>query len=117
MADLVLEHQDNPLSRKLRQRRLAVAVGVAAAEAVLVLAGVIPWWIVIVLATAAVAAYVWFGRRHPSPTVRIVTWLVAASQLIVVLVPVAIVVAGLLAVVAVVALAAVALTVLLLDRR
>ena len=63
------------------------------------------------------AAYIWFGRGHGSPTVRAITWVAAVSQLIVVLVPVGIVLAGVLVLAVLVAAAAVALAVLLLDRR
>ena len=83
----------------------------------LLVVGVLPWWVAIVAATAAVGLYVWVGRDHASPGVRAVSWVAAVSQLIVVLVPVGIVLVGVLAVLAVALLAAVALTVLLLDRR
>jgi len=72
---------------------------------------------VIALAIAAVAGYVWLGRDHPNPTVRATTWVASVSQLVVVLVPVAIVLIGLLAIFMVVVLAIGALAVLLLDRR
>ena len=117
MSDLVVEHREHPFSRRLRRRKAQIAIGIAAAEAVLVLAGIVPWWAAVVAASASVAVYVWFGRRHESPGVRATTWLAAVSQLIVVLVPVGLVLVGLLALVGVVVLAAVALTVLLLDRR
>jgi hypothetical protein len=117
MPDLVLEHGESPFSRRLRRRRAPIAVGIAAAEAVLVLLGIVPWWAAVVAAAVSVAAYVWVGGRRSAPGVRAAAWLAAVSQLIVVLVPVGIVLVGLLAVVAVVVLAAVALTVLLLDRR
>ncbi len=81
------------------------------------LVDLIPWWVAILAAIAAVALYVGWAREHANPIVRSVAWVVAASQLVVVLVPVAIVLAGLLAIVGVVVLAVIALTVLLLDRR
>ena len=117
MSDLVLEHGESQFSRRLRRRRAPIAVGIAAAESVLVLVGIMPWWAAVVAAVVSVAAYVWVGGQRTSPGVRAAAWLAAVSQLIVGLVPVGIVLAGLLALVAVVALAAVALTVLLLDRR
>ena len=91
-------------------------LGIAAVEGLLVLVGVVPWWAVVVLAAAAVAIHVGFGRDHPRPGVRGVTWLAAVSQLLVVLVPIAVVVAGALAVGVVVLLAVVALVVLLRER-
>ena len=117
MSDLVLEHGESQLSRRLRRRRALIAIGIAAAESVLVLVGIMPWWAAVVAAAISVAAYVWVGGQRTSPGVRAAAWLAAVSQLIVVLIPVGIVLVGLLAVVAVVVLAAVALTALLLDRR
>jgi len=117
MFNLVVEHRESSFSRSLRRRRFMVAGIVAAVEAVLVLVGIVPWWLAVVAAVVALALYVGWGRQHSAPAVRSVTWVAAASQLVVVLVPVAIVLAGLLALVGVVVLAAAALTVLLLDRR
>jgi hypothetical protein len=118
MSDLVVvEHRESQFTRRLRRRRIQVAVVIAAVEGVLLLTGVLPWWVAIVAATAAVALYAWVGRDHAASGVRAVTWVAAVSQLIVVLVPLGIVLVGVLAVVIVALLAAVALTVLLLDRR
>jgi len=60
-----------------------VALAVAALEAILVLVGALPWWLVVALAVAAVAGYVWAGRDHGNPTVRAASWVAAVSQLIV----------------------------------
>ena len=117
MSGLVVEHRESQLSRRLRRRRVQIAVGIAAVEAVLVVAGILPWWIVVAAAAGSVALYVWVGRGHHSPGVRAGTWLAAVSQLIVVLVPVGIVFVGVLAIVLIALLAVVALAVLLLDRR
>lgn len=117
MSYVVVEHGESRISRSLRRRRFIVAGVIAGVEAVLVLADLIPWWVAILAAIVAVALYVGWAREHASSMVRSAAWVVAASQLVVVLVPVAIVVAGLLAIVGVVALAVIALTVLLLDRR
>ena len=84
---------------------------------VLVLAGVIPWWLVVVLALGSLGAYAAWGRQNENPDVRVVTWTAAVSQLIVVLVPVLAGAVVVLAAVAVVACAALALAALLLDRR
>ncbi|MSO95216.1 MAG: hypothetical protein EXQ81_05405 [Thermoleophilia bacterium] len=117
MSNLVVEHREGSFSRGLRRRRFIVAGGVATVEAVLVLADLVPWWAVVVAAVAAMAFYVGVGRAHSVPIIRSVSWVAAASQLVVVLVPVAVVLLGFLAFVGVVVLAVLALIVLLLDRR
>lgn len=116
-SEILIEHGETRLARRLRANRYKVALAIAALEGILVLAGAIPWWIVVLLAVVSLAGYVAWGREHESADVRVVTWTAAVSQLVVVLVPV---VAGLvvvLAAVVVVLLAAVALAALLLDRR
>jgi len=117
MAGVVVEHRESRVSRQLRQRRVRVALAIATVEAVLLLVGVVPWWVAVVAAVGSVALYMRLGRGSSSPGVRSATWLAAASQLIVVLVPVAIMLLGLLAVIGVAVLATVALVLLLLDRR
>ena len=116
-SNILIEHGETRLARRVRQNRVKVALAVAALEGILVLAGAIPWWLVVLLALGALAAYAGWGRQHPSPDVRVATWTAAVSQLLVVLVPV---LAGALVVVAafaVIVVAAVALGALLLDRR
>jgi hypothetical protein len=117
MSGLVVEHREGQFSRRLRRRRLQIAVGIAVVEAVLVVAGIVPWWVVVAAAAGSVALYIWVGRDHASPGVRAGTWLAAVSQLMVVLVPIGIVFVGVLAIVLIALLAVVALAVLLLDRR
>jgi hypothetical protein len=113
----LLEHRERRLTRRVRQNRFRIAVAIAAIEGILVLAGAMPWWVVVVLALGAVAAYVGWGREHESADVGVLTWTAAVSQLLVVLVPVLAGALVVLAAVVVVLLAAVALAALLLDRR
>ncbi len=117
VTGLVVEHRASLFSRRLRRRRVEIALGIAAVEAVLVLVGIVPWWAVIAAAAVSLAAYAGAGRRQPSPGLRTATWLAAVSQLVVVLVPVAIALVGLLALAVLVVFAGVALTVILHDRR
>lgn len=117
MSNVVVEHRESAFGRRVRRRRVQLATGIAALEAILVLTNVVPWWVAVVAAVAAIAVYVGVGRDHASPTVRAAAWVAAVSQLIVVLVPVGIVLVGVLALIGVAVLAAVVLTVLLLDRR
>ena len=115
--DMLIEHGETRLARRVRQNRVKVALAIAALEGILVLAGAIPWWFVVILALASLAAYVAWGREHENADVRIVTWTAAVSQLIVVLVPVIAGAVVVLAAVAVIACAGIALAALLLDRR
>lgn len=116
-SHVLVEHGESRLARRLRHNRLKIALAIAAVEGILVLAGAIPWWIVVLLALAALVAYVGWGREHESADVRVVTWTAAVSQLVVVLVPVVAGALVVLAAVAVVAVAALALVALVLDRR
>ena len=115
-GDLLIEHGETRLARRVRQNRIKVALGIAALEGVLVLAGAIPWWFVVLLALGALAIYAGWGREHGSADVRVVTWTAAVSQLVVVLVPLLAGVLVVLAAAAVVAFAVLALVALLLDR-
>jgi hypothetical protein len=116
-SPFLIEHRERRLTRRVRHNRFRIALAIAAAEAILVLAGAISWWIVVLLALGAVAAYAGWGREHESTDVRVLTWTAAVSQLLVVLVPVLAGALVVLAAVAVVLLAAVALGALVLDRR
>ena len=116
-GELLIEHGESRLARRVRHNRYKVALAIAAIEGILVLARAIPWWLVVLLALGALVAYVGWGREHESADVRVVTWTAAVSQLVVVLVPVLAGAVVVLAAVAVVALAALALAALLLDRR
>ena len=87
-SQLLIEHGESRVARRIRHNRYKVALAIAAIEGLLVLAGAIPWWLVVVLALGALGAYAGWGREHESPDVRVVTWTAAVSQLVVVLVPV-----------------------------
>lgn len=112
----IVEHGDTSRMRYLRRNRLRIALITAAIEGVLVFAGVIPWWLVLLLTGAAVALYLWV-RSDSFPAGRQLAWIAAVSQLIVVLVPVAAAILTALAIGFLVLLAVVALAVLLRDRR
>lgn len=116
-GDTLIEHGETRLARRVRQNRVKVALAVAALEGILVLAGVIPWWVVVLLALVALAGYAAWGRDHESPDVRVATWTAAVSQLVVVLVPVLAAVLTALAIVLLVLVALGVLALLLLDRR
>ena len=112
-----IEHRSTRFSRRVRDNRFRIALLVALVEGILVLIGSIDWWVVVLLAIAAVAFYVWRGRSARREEVRDVSWIIAVSQVAVVLVPVLALVLTAFAVVALVLIAVVALVVLLQDRR
>lgn len=115
--DLVLEHRSSTLGRRAQRNRLWLALAIAAVEAVLVVVGAIDWWVVVLAAAVAVAAYLGVLRDHGSADLRTAGWIAAVSQLLVVLVPVVTAVAIAVAVLIVVIIAAGVLAALLLDRR
>ncbi len=85
-------------------------------EGVLAVFDVIPWYAVVLAAAVAVIFYFGVGRRLSSPTARQASWIVAASQALVALVPALAVVVGTLALIAVAIFAVVALLALFADR-
>jgi hypothetical protein len=114
---LTIEHGTDRFGRFLRENRLKIALIVALVEGVLVLLGEIDWWIVVLVAIAAVVLYVARGRQTRSQKLREVSWIVAVSQLAVVLVPALALVLTAFAIFVLIVLAVVALVVLLRDRR
>ena len=114
---MTIEHGSSRLGRRLRENRLRIALVVALVEGILVLVGSIDWWVVFLLAIAAVAFYGMRGRAARREETRQLSWIFAVSQVAVVLVPVLALVLTAFAVVALVLIAVVALVVLLRDRR
>jgi uncharacterized membrane protein len=114
---LTIEHGSSRLGRQLRESRYKLALLVALVEGILVVFDVIDWWVVVLLAIGAVALYVTRGRSTRRTELREASWILAVSQVAVVLVPALVLVATAFAVVALVLLAVVALVVLLRDRR
>ncbi|MGH3003752.1 MAG: hypothetical protein ACRDM1_13990 [Gaiellaceae bacterium] len=111
-----IEHGSTRSGRWLRDRRLRVTFWIAAAEGLLYLVHVLHLWEAVVLAAIAVGVWWYVGRRHRSDLVRQATWIFAASQLLVLCVPVALRILSLIAIVVVVVLAIGAL-ILLFTRR
>ena len=117
MEARTIEHGSNRFGRRLRASRLQVALLVALVEGVLVLVGAIDWWVVALLAAGAVAVYVLGGRSAKREEIRAGSWILAVSQVVVVLVPVLALILTAFAIFAVVLFAVVALVILLRDRR
>jgi hypothetical protein len=113
----VLEHRSSAGGRWLRAHRLRIALAIAVVEGVLVVLDVLDWWLALMIAAAAIGFYLVAGRDARSYSIRQTSWIAAASQALVVLVPVLVVVISWLAIVAVAILAVVALLLLFADRR
>jgi hypothetical protein len=101
----------------LQGRRLKIALWVAAVEGLLAIVHVIHWWEVVVLAAIAVGLWWFAGRSSRSSVVRQATWIFASSQLLVLLVPIALAILGVLAWVLFALFIVAALLLLLRERR
>jgi len=112
----VLEH-GSPRPSWLRMHRLRFTLWIALAEALLVVVHVLSWWLVVLAAAVAVGVWLYVGRRSRSALVREGTWIAAASQLLVTMVPLVLIVAGTVAIVVVALLAVGALIILFAERK
>jgi FtsH-binding integral membrane protein len=101
----------------LRQNRIKVALWIAVAEGLLTLIGVVPHWLVYVLAAVAIAFWAGAGRNYTSNLGRQLSWVFAASQAAAVLVPIVWILAKTAAIVAIAIIAAVALIYLFTERE
>ncbi len=114
----VLEHGTSRPGRWLRARRTRIAFSIAAVEAILVAVfHDVSRWTVIGVAIAAVALFLLVGRDSRSDTVRQVSWILAASQLLAVLAAILAFIVVWTAIVLVVVFALIALFVVFADRR
>ena len=111
-----LEHGSSRGGRWLRVHRLRITLVVAAVEGLLYLFGVLHWWVAVLLAIVALAFWGYVGRRSSSYTVRQASWIFAASQLIVICVPLALGLLTAVAIAVVVVLAIAALILLFTER-
>ena len=101
----------------LASRRLRISLGIAVVEGLLVVANVIPEWAVFVVAIGA-GVYWWMsGRNASSPMVRQGSWILAASQVFLVLVPLFFIFFKTVAYVVLAILAIVALVFLFTERE
>jgi len=101
----------------LAERRFRLALGVAVVEGLLVVADVLPEWAVFVVAIGAVAYWVMVGRNSQAQVVRQGSWILAASQVFVLLVPLAFMFFKTVAYVALAILAVIALVFLFTERE
>ncbi len=89
---------------------------IAAIEGLLYLFGVLHWWAAAGLALVAVGFWWFAGRRSRSDSVRHVAWIFAASQLLVLCVPIALSLVKAVAI-AVIALLAIGALIFLFTER
>jgi FtsH-binding integral membrane protein len=101
----------------LRQNRIKISLWIAVVEGLLVLLGVIPHWLVYVLAAVAIAFWAGAGRNYKSNLGRQVSWVFAASQAAAVLVPIVWFLAKTAAIIAIAIIAIVALIYLFTERE
>ena len=104
-------------STSLRENRIKVSLWIAVAEGLLTLVGVIPHWLVYVLAAVAIAFWAGAGRNYRSNLGRQLSWIFAASQAAAVLVPIVWFVAKTAAIIAIAIIAVVALIYLFTERE
>jgi flagellar biosynthesis protein FlhB len=113
----VIEHDTTQHGRWLRSHRVRIAIWIAVIEGILVVVHVVPWWLAVIVAAIAMVLYYEVGRKSRSDTVRQTSWIVAASQVMVALVPILVLILGTLAIVAVAVLAVLALVALFAERH
>ena len=113
----VIEHGTSKTGRWLRARRVRIVLWIAVIEGVVVwLVHGVGKWTVIAIAIPCLAIYVFWGRDASSDTARQVSWIVAASQALAVVVVILAFILGWLALVLAGIFAAIALLFLLNDR-
>ncbi|HUZ82467.1 MAG TPA: hypothetical protein VMU73_09500 [Gaiellaceae bacterium] len=111
-----IEHGSSRSGRWLRERRLRLTLGIAAVEGLLYLFHALNWWAAVALAAIAVGFWWYAGRSSRSDLVRQVAWIFAASQLLVLCVPIALAIVKAVAI-AVIALIAIAALIFLFTER
>ena len=111
-----IEHGTTRSGRWLRERRLRIALGIAAAEGLLYLFHALHWWAAVGLAIVAVGFWWYVGRSNRSDAIRQLSWIFGVSQLLVLCVPLALGIVKIVAVAVIAILAIVALFFLFKDR-
>jgi hypothetical protein len=117
MNSLSIEHGSTRAGRWLRMRRLRFALWIAVVEGLLVVFHVIPVWAALLVAAIVLVLYLVVGRGLRNDALRQASWVAAASQAFVAMVPVLVALVGVVAIVAIALLAVVALIALFGDRR
>jgi hypothetical protein len=111
-----IEHGSTRPGRWLRERRLRVTMWLTLGEGILYLVHVLHWWEAVALAAIGVGFWWYAGRSSRSDLIRQGSWIFAASQLLVLCVPVALAILSAIAIGVIAVLAIVALVVLFRER-
>ena len=111
-----IEHGSTRPGRWLRERRLRLTLWIAAVEGLFYLFHVLHWWVAVGLAVIAVGFWWYVARSHRSDLLRQIGWVFAASQLLVLCVPIALAVVKAIAI-GVIALLAIAALIFLFTER
>lgn len=111
-----IEHHSSRTGRWLRTHRMRATLWIAVVEGLLYLLHALNWWIVVALAIIAVGLWWYAGRSSRSDSFRQVTWIFAASQLLVLCVPLAFAILKAVAIGVIVLFALVALFFLFRER-
>jgi hypothetical protein len=105
------------IGRRLRQRRLQIALWVAVIEGVIILISKdISWWVAIVIAVPFILFYMLAGRTLESDTGRQLAWIAGASQTFVVLLAILFTIVKVLMIILVAVFALIAVVFLYSDR-
>jgi hypothetical protein len=112
-----IEHGSTRPGRWLRDRRLRLTLWVALVEGLLYLVHVLHWWEAVVLAGVGVGFWWYAGRNSRSDLIRQASWIFAASQLLVLCVPIGLAILKAIAIGVIAILAIVALVFLFRERR
>jgi hypothetical protein len=112
----VVEHGSSRSGRWLRERRVRITLWIAAVEGLLYFFGVLQWWAAFGLAVVAVGFWWFVGRGSQNDVVRHAAWIFAASQLLVLCVPIALKLVKAVAI-AVIALLAIGALIFLFTER
>lgn len=112
-----IEAHESSRGTWLRARRTRLALVIGLVESLVILVSDSGWFVVLALAAAAVALYFFVGRSSRHHSVRELTWIAAASQLIAMLVPLLWVLVKAVAIAVLVVMALILLVTLLVDRN
>lgn len=112
-----IEQGSSRTGRWLAERRIRIAAWIAVIEGLLIIVHVFGRWPAIIVALGLVVLHIGVGRTAKSHAARQVSWIIAASQALVLLVPVLWWITKAVAIVVVAIIAVVALIVLFTERR